>query len=84
MNNYGPILYTRALSLECARVVRAFRDLGVEFETKDVLVSRRNRGELQRLLDGQVRVPCLVLSDAVLTEPEAILRYLRLRYGDEH
>lgn len=82
MNSYGPILYTRALSFECARIVRAFRERGVDFETKDVLVSRRNRGELQQLLDGQVRVPCLVLSDAVLTEPDAILRYLRLRYGN--
>lgn len=76
-----PVLYTNALSPDCVRVRREFKRLGVEVETRDVLVSRRNRGELSRLLDGQTRIPCLVLADELIAETEEIMRFLRLRYG---
>jgi glutathione S-transferase len=83
VSSYAPVLYTTPLNPECVRVKRAIRRLGVDVETKDVLVSRRNRDELQQLLDGDVVVPCLALPDSVITEGDEILRYLRLRYGTE-
>lgn len=81
MSDYEPILYTTLLNADCVRVRWALRRSGIDVKTKDVLVSRRNRGELQRLLDGNVVVPCLALPDSVIVERDAILRYLRLRYG---
>lgn len=81
MADYRPTLYHQPLSLDCARVRQAIRAHGADVKLKDVLLSRRNRCELSRLLDGEPKVPCLVLADAVLTDKEAIMRYLDLRYG---
>jgi glutathione S-transferase len=80
MASYRPVLYHRVLSLRCARVRRAIRELGVEVELREVLLSRRNRQELLELA-GRVQVPCLILPGTVLHEEDEIEKYLRLRYG---
>ncbi len=81
MPSYGPVLYHRLLCPYCARVKRIIRRLGVQVELREVLLSRRNRAELRELA-GQVRVPCLVVSGTVVREPDEIMKYLELRYGD--
>lgn len=81
MADYRPTLYHQPLSLDCARVRKAIRAHHADVRFKDVLLSRRHRRELARLLDGEPKVPCLVLADTVLTDKEAIVRYLDLRYG---
>jgi len=84
MSDYHAVLYTHPLSSDCLRVRRVLKDLGVEVETRNVWVSRKNRGELERLLNGEVRVPCLVLPGTVIPDRDAILRFLHLRYGNEN
>jgi glutathione S-transferase len=81
MSSYGPVLYHRQLCRRCARVRRALRQAGVDVELRSVLLSRRHRDEL-RLLAGEVRVPCLVISGTVVYDVEEIEKYLRLRYGE--
>jgi glutathione S-transferase len=80
MSSYRPVLYHRLLSPSCSRVRRAIRELGVDVELREVLLSRRHRRELRRIA-GRVRVPCLVLPGTVLSEETEIEKYLRLRYG---
>ena len=81
MADYRPVLYHSHLSPECVRVRRALRSLGVEVDTRSVLLSRRNRDALRRI-GGEVRVPCLVVSGTVVVEVDEIIKYLHLRYGD--
>lgn len=79
--DYRPVLYHHPVSFGCARVRLRMRSLRVDARLKDVMLSRRHRDELRELLDGQVRVPVLVLADEVIVDKQAILRYLDLRYG---
>ena len=81
MSHYGPILYHRVLSLECARVRRALRRFGVEVELREVMLSQRHKEELREVA-GEVEVPCLVISGTVVCRAEEIEKYLRLRYGE--
>ena len=81
MSHYGPILYHRVLSWECARARRALRRAGVEVELREVMLSPRYKEEL-RQVTGEVQVPCLVVAGTVIRRADEIEKYLRLRYGD--
>jgi glutathione S-transferase len=81
MADYRPVLYHSQLSADCVRVRRALRCLGVEVDVRNVLLSLRHRAELRRIA-GDTRVPCLVIAGTVVREPDEILKYLRLRYGE--
>ena len=82
MTDYRPILYHRAISIECLRVRRVINELGVDVEYRDILTSPKNRGELEQIA-GKIHVPCLVLGGSVVAHTDQIIKYLRLRYGSE-
>ncbi len=82
MSHYGPILYHRVLSLECARARRALRRHGVDVELREVMLSPRHKEEL-RQVTGELEVPCLVISGTVVRRADEIEKYLRLRYGQQ-
>jgi glutathione S-transferase len=81
MTDYRPVLYHSQLSGSCSRVKRTLRDLGVEFDERNVLLSRRHRNELKELA-GSAQVPCLVIAETVVQDTDEIIKYLNLRYGD--
>ncbi len=81
MGKYQPVLYHRVLSWKCARVRRTIRELGVEVELREVMLSPRYREELRQAA-GEVEVPCLVIADTVIRRADEIEKYLRLRYGE--
>lgn len=81
MADYRPALYHQPLSLDCALVRRELKNRNIDVQLKDILLSRKHRAELAQLLDGEPLVPCLVLADTIIADKDAILRYLRLRYG---
>ncbi len=83
MTKYNPILYHRVLSRDCARVRRTIRELGLDVELREVMLSRRYRDELREVA-GDVEVPCLVISGTVVRTADEIEKYLRLRYGEHH
>jgi glutaredoxin len=81
MTDYRPVLYHSQLSGDCSRVKRTLRELSVEVEERNVLLSRRHRLELKEL-SGSAQVPCLVIAEAVVQDAEESIKYLHLRYGD--
>jgi glutathione S-transferase len=82
MTDYRPVLYLSQLSTRCARVKRAVRELEVDVDQRDILLSRQHRQELKELA-GNVKVPCLVIAEeTVVQDADEIVKYLQLRYGD--
>ena len=80
MTDYRPVLFHSPTSPGCHRVRRAIRDLGADVDQRSVLLSRRNRVELEQIA-GNRRVPCLVVASSVVQEPDEIVKFLELRYG---
>lgn len=65
----------------CGKVVKAARDLGVDFQRKTAWFPRSRRTEVIRL-SGQNRVPIIVEDDGfVMHESAEIVKYLRGKYG---
>ena len=80
MADNRPILYHSQLSGRSLRLRRRLREIGVEVEERNVLLSHRHREELRRIA-GAVRVPCLVVCGNPMQEPDEIYKFLQLRYG---
>jgi glutathione S-transferase len=80
--DYRPVLFHSQLSAHCAKVRRTLRRLGVDVDERNVLLSWRNRRELRRVA-GDARVPCLLIGTTVVEGPDAIIKYLTLRFGGQ-
>ena len=64
----------------CGKVARSLKRAGVDFETRRVAFSRRQRPEI-RELTGQDRVPVLVHGDEVVHDSRRIVEYVGREFG---
>ena len=82
MSDYRPVFYYQQLSSRCICIKKTIRELGIDVEMRNVLLSRKNREELKKAT-GHCRVPCLVIAGTIVYGSEEIRQYLCLRYGHQ-
>lgn len=75
-------LYDNPISSNALKVRFLLAELGLDYERRDVAISRpRPAGYVA--VNPLAGIPTLVDGDLVLSESNAILRYLAARYGDD-